>query len=150
MSADSFNQVSTKVVTNLIAGTIVKQYQWIEVVDENHVSQCRNEIGPSARLEGRVYSIEIANSFLRVFRYRNYVPLMTRDKSLIKTNDGAVMVVPDGEAIYVLEFYDPTDFSSRIRLNPTNSISDLYDTIVKNVFSVDDFLKDLEEDKNDK
>ena len=60
------------------------------------------------------------------------------------------MVVPDGEAIYVLEFYDPTDFSSRIRLNPTNSISDLYDTIVKNVFSVDDFLKDLEEDKNDK
>lgn len=150
MSADSFNQSSTKIVTILIAGTIAKQYQWSEVIDENHMLQCRNEIGPSARLEGKIYFIEIANNYLRVFKYRNYVPIMTSDKSLIKTNDGAVMVVPDGEAIYVLEFYEPTDFTSRIRLNPTNSISDLYDTIVKNVFSVDDFLKDLEEDKDDK
>ena len=148
MSADSFNQSSTKIVTILIAGTIAKQYQWSEVIDDNHVSQCRNEIGPFARLEGKIYYIEIANNYLRVFKYRNYVPLMTRDKTLIKTKDGVVLVVPDGEAIYVLEFYEPTDFTSRIRLNPTNSISDLYDTIVKNVFSVDDFLKDLEEDKD--
>ena len=65
----------------------------------------------------------------------------------MKTKDGSVFVVPDGETIYVLEFYDPTDFSSRVRLSPTNSISDLYDTIAKNVFSVDEFLKNLEEDK---
>lgn len=150
MSADSFNQTSTKIVTILIAATIAKQYRWDEVTDENHVTQCRNEIGPSARLEGKIYSVEISSNFLRVFKYRNYVPLMTRDKSLIKTKDGSVLVVPDGETVYVLEFYDPVDFSSRMRLNPTNSISDLYDTIVKNVFSVDDFLKNLEEDKEDK
>lgn len=148
MSADSFNQASTRIVTILIAATIAKQYQWKEVTDENHVSQCRNEIGPSARLEGKIYSAEISNSYLRVFKYRNYIPLMTRDKSLIQTKDGSVYVVPDGETVYVLEFFDPLDFSSRIRLNPTNSISDLYDTIVKNVFSVDDFLKNLEEDKD--
>ena len=150
MSADSFNQTSTKIVTILIAATIAKQYRWDEVTDENHVTQCRNEIGPSARLEGKIYSVEISSNFLRVFKYRNYVPLLTRDKSLIKTKDGSVLVVPDGETVYVLEFYDPVDFSSRMRLNPTNSISDLYDTIVKNVFSVDDFLKNLEEDKEDK
>lgn len=152
MSADNFNQTSTKIVTILIAGTMAKRYQWSEVVDEKHVSRCRNEIGPSARLEGKVYTIEIAQNYLRIFKYRNYVLLMTRDKSLIKSNDGSVLVVPDGEAIYVLEFYEPTDFSSRARLSPTNSISDLYDTIVKNVFSVDDFLKNLEEerDKEDK
>lgn len=146
MSADSFNKSSTRIITILIAGTISNQYQWSEVTDENHVSQCRNEIGPSARLEGKIFFIEIANNYLRVFKYRNYVPIMTRDKSQIKARDGAVLVVPEGEAIYVLEFYEPTDFTSRVRLNPTNSIGDLYDTIVKNVFSVDDFLKNLEED----
>ena len=148
MSADSFNQTSTKIVTVLIAATIAKQYQWDEVTDENHVTQCRNEIGPSARLEGKIYSVMISNNYLRVFKYRNYVPLVTRDSSLMKTKDGSVFVVPDGETIYVLEFYDPTDFSSRVRLSPTNSISDLYDTIAKNVFSVDEFLKNLEEDKD--
>lgn len=149
MSADSFNQTSAKIVTVLIEATISKQFQWSEVTNENHLAQCRNELGPSARLEGKVYSIEIADKFLRVFKYRNYVPVMTKDKQLLKTKDGSVLVVPDGDAIYVLEFYDPTEFSSSIRLSPTNSISDLYDTIVKNVFSVDDFLKELEDRKNE-
>lgn len=146
MSADSFNQTSAKIITILITATIAKQYKWDEVTDEKHIIQCCNEIGPSARLEGKIYTVVILNKYLRIFKYRNYVPLVTRDNSLIKTTEGAVLVVPDGEPVYVLEFYDPADFSSRIRLNSTNSISDLYDTIVKNVFSVDDFLKNLEED----
>ncbi len=147
MSADSFNNSSTKVVTLLIAGTIDGQYQWSEVSDEKHVQQCRNEIGPSAKLEGKVYSIKIKDKFLRVFKYRNYIPLMTRDSSYIKTQDGSVFLVAEGRLNYVLEIYDTSDYSSQIRLNPSNSISDLYDTIAKNVFSVDDLLKNLEEDK---
>lgn len=147
MSAESFNQISSRIVTYLIAGTISGQYQWDEVNDERHIQQCKNEVGASSRLEGKIYSIAISKSPLRVFRYRNYVPLMTSDKSLIKTQGGSVIVVPEGDSAYVLEFYDADDFTSRVRLNPTNSVSDLYDTIVKHKFSVEDFLKDLEEDK---
>lgn len=146
MSADSFNTASTKIVTNLIAGTVAGQFQWNVVNDEKHILQCRTEIGATARIEGKIFYIKISDYYLRVFKYRNYVSIMTKDKMQILTQDGSVLIVPEGGSEYVLEFYEPIDFSTRVRLNPTNSISDLYDTVLKHVFSVDDFLKDLEKD----
>lgn len=146
MSADSFNTTSTKIVTNLIAGTVAGQFQWNVVNDEKHILQCRTEIGATARIEGKIFYIKIFDYYLRVFKYRNYVSIMTKDKMQILTQDGSVLIVPEGGSEYVLEFYEPIDFSTRVRLNPTNSISDLYDTVLKHVFSVDDFLKDLEKD----
>lgn len=148
MSADNFNITSLKIITILISGTVSGQYRWEEVTDNDHIEKCQNEIGPTSRLEGKVFTIRIAENNLRIFKYRDYVPMMTKDSSVIKTKEGSVVVVLNGDESYVLEFYEPSDYSSRLKLNQSNSIRDLYDTIVKSVFSVDDFLKNLQTEKD--
>jgi hypothetical protein len=144
MSAESFNTTSSRIVTILIAETLRNQYHWTVVNDENHINRCREEIGPSSRIDGKIFSLTLFDHYLRIFKYRDYVPLMTRDGSRVKTKDGSLLVVPSDGYVFVLEFYDPIDFSARLKLNPSNSLSDLYELIVKNVFSVDEFLKQLE------
>ena len=144
MSAESFNATSSKIVSILIAETLRNQYHWAVVNDEKHINRCREEIGPSSRIEGKVFSLSLFDHFLRIYKYRDYVPLMTKDGWQVKTKDGSLLVAPGSDYVFVLEFYDPIDFSARLKLNPSNSLSDLYELIVKNVFSVDEFLKQLE------
>ncbi len=144
MNAESFNTTSSKIVSILIAGTLGNQYHWSVVNDENHINRCREEIGPSSRIDGKIFSLSLFDHYLRIIKYRDYVPLMTRDGSQIKMKDGSILVAPSEDPVFVLDFYDPADFSARIKLNPSNSLSDLYELIVKKVFSVDEFLKQLE------
>ena len=147
MSAESFNITSAKIVTLLITGTMSGQYQWSEVIDDNHIKVCREEINESSRIEGKIFSVKVRDSFLRLFKYRNYARLMTAGGNALTTNDGAALLVRTGDSIYVLEFFDSSDYSLQLRLEQSNSIKDLYDTVIKKVFPVEDFLKDLEEDK---
>ena len=145
MNADNNSSTSSRIVTLLIAGTLSKQYIWTEVKDENQINRCLEELGPSSRLVGKIFSLVLSDMHLRILRYRDYVQLRTKDNSSLNTSEGSLLVVSSEECRYILEFYDPADYSSQLVLQPSNSVRDLYDIIMKMVFPVNDFLKTLEE-----